>query len=194
MYKQLNVIFDPTQDGEAASYGFDDDGVRATKEYLIKDGVLLRGLGSTISQHRSQLPGVACSRASSWNRPAIDRMANINIEPGQQSLEQMISQVSNGLLMGTNCSWSIDDSRNKFQFGCEWGRTIKNGKLGSMVRKPNYRGISSNFWHSLREVGHQSTSEVLGTPYCGKGEPNQAIAVGHATPACLFADISVFGE
>lgn len=192
--KLLNVVFDPTYSSEAASYGFDDEGVRATREYLIKDGLLLRGLGSAISQQRSQLPGVACSRASSWNRPPIDRMANINIEPGHQTLDQLISQVENGILMGTNCSWSIDDSRNKFQFGCEWGKIIKHGKVGHMVRKPNYRGISSQFWHSLKGVGDDSTTEVMGTPFCGKGEPNQAITVGHATPACLFSDISVFGE
>ena len=46
---------------------------------------------------------------------------------------------------------------------------------------------------SLKAVGDASTFEVLGTPYCGKGEPNQVIRVGHATPACVFADVDVFG-
>jgi hypothetical protein len=42
-------------------------------------------------------------------------------------------------------------------------------------------------------VGNQETLEVMGTPNCGKGEPNQVIRVGHASPACLFADVEVFG-
>ena len=95
--------------------------------------------------------------------------------------------------MKTNQSWSIDDSRNKFQFGCEWGQMIEGGKLTHLVRKPNYRGVSSEFWHSLSGVGNKNTMDILGTPFCGKGEPNQAIFVGHASPACLFRNIQAFG-
>jgi len=47
--------------------------------------------------------------------------ANINLEAGNASLDEMIAAVEHGIYMRTNCSWSIDDSRNKFQFGCEWG-------------------------------------------------------------------------
>jgi len=95
--------------------------------------------------------------------------------------------------MKTNCSWSIDDSRNKFQFGCEWARLIEGGRLTTVVKNSNYRGISATFWRGLAAVGRPETVEVLGTPYCGKGEPNQAISVGHASPACLFTAVDVFG-
>ena len=95
--------------------------------------------------------------------------------------------------MTTNCSWSIDDSRNKFQFGCEKGQLIENGKLGAVVKNPNYRGVSATFWRSLSAVGDGSTMEVLGTPFCGKGEPNQVVNVGHASPVCRFDGIDVFG-
>ena len=95
--------------------------------------------------------------------------------------------------MHTNTSWSIDDSRNKFQFGCEMGELIENGERKGIVKNPNYRGISATFWRSLKGVGNRDSLEVLGTPYCGKGEPNQVIRVGHASPACLFGNIDVFG-
>ena len=97
------------------------------------------------------------------------------------------------MLMETNVSWSIDDSRNKFQFGCELGRLITDGEIGPVVRNPNYRGISATFWRNLKMVGNQDTFDVMGTPFCGKGEPNQVIRVGHATPTCLFNDVAVFG-
>ena len=120
-------------------------------------------------------------------------MANLNVEPGDQSFDELVGQVERGVYMETNTSWSIDDSRNKFQFGCELGRLIEDGELKGLVRTPNYRGISATFWRNLTGVGDASTFEVLGTPYCGKGEPNQIIRVGHASPTCLFADVSVFG-
>ncbi|PAA36279.1 TldD/PmbA family protein [Pseudomonas fragi] len=191
--KLLNVTFDPTIPEELASYRFDDDGTPAYKEFLIREGLLLRPLGGALSQFRSGLEGVANSRACGWNRPPIDRMANLNIEPGDQSLEQMIGGIESGILMATNRSWSIDDARNKFQFGCEWGQLIEEGELKGVVKNPNYRGISDQFWRNLSAVGDASTFKVLGTPNCGKGEPNQVIRVGHASPACVFSQIDVFG-
>ena len=189
----LNITYDPSRPEELASYGYDDDGLRAKKEFLIEKGILKRVLGGVTSQARSGCPGVANSRACSWNRPPIDRMVNLNLECGGSTLEEMIASVKRGIYMQTNCSWSIDDSRNKFQFGCEWGQLIEDGRLTTDVRNPNYRGISATFWRDLKRVGNDSTLMVLGTPNCGKGEPNQIMWVGHASPTCLFADVEVFG-
>ncbi len=194
----LNVTYDPTRSEEFASFAFDDEGTAARREYLIRDGVLLRPIGGTISQQRAagqrgDLGAVATARSCGWNRPPIDRMSNLNVEPGTSTLAEMIASIDDGILMKTNASWSIDDSRNKFQFGCEWGQRIRNGQLAEVVRNPNYRGISATFWRALSLVGDASTMEVMGTPYCGKGEPNQAIRVGHASPACRFDGVDVFG-
>ncbi len=189
----LNITFDPTIADEFATYRWDDEGVPADKQYIIRDGILERGLGGMTSQMRAAQPGVANSRACSWNRPPIDRMANLNLEPGTSTRQELIGAVENGIYMKRNLSWSIDDSRNKFQFGCEYGQMIRDGELAEVVKKPNYNGISATFWRSLKGVGGADLSEVLGTPFCGKGEPNQVIRVGHASPPALFADVDVFG-
>ena len=189
----MNITFDPTIPEEFASYGFDDSGLKATKEFIIKDGVLLRGLGGLESQERSNIEGVANFRACSWNRAPIDRMANLNLEPGNSSFKEIISSVEKGIYMQTNRSWSIDDFRNKFQFGCEYAQLIENGEITKTVKHPNYRAVSTPFWNSLKMVGNQDTFDVYGTPYCGKGEPNQGVRVGHASPTCLFNNIEIFG-
>ncbi len=189
----MNVSFDPSVTGQNASYGADDVGVKATTEYLIKDGKLLRGIGGIESQKRLGVDGVASQRATNWNRAPIDRMGNINLEPGDSSLEDMIKNVKKGVMMFTNRSWSIDDYRNKFQFGCEYGKLIEDGKITKTVKNPNYRGITNQFWNSLKMVGNRDTFEVGGLSNCGKGEPNQVIFVGHASPVCLFSNIEVFG-
>ena len=187
----MNVSFDPTRVNELASYAFDDSGHRASREMLIEKGVLKRGLGSLDSQRRCGLPGVANFRSASWNRAPIDRMANINLEPGSASLDELVSRVELGVLMSTNRSWSIDDYRNKFQFGCEHGRLIENGKLGKTLRNPNYRGVTVDFWSRLAGVGRDE--EAHGSVFCGKGEPSQVIRVGHSSAPCLFRDVEVFG-
>jgi len=189
----LNVSYDPTRAEEFATYRWDDDGTRAEKIWLIRGGILVAPLGARLSQARAGLAGTANARASNWNRPPIDRMANLNVEPGESPLEAMIASIENGVLMRSNVSWSIDDARNKFQFGCEWGERIENGRRVEVVKNPNYRGVSATFWRSLRKVGDASSFEVHGTLNCGKGEPNQAVHCGHAAPACLFGAVDVFG-
>jgi predicted Zn-dependent protease len=193
----LNVSFDPSVPGEIASYAADDDGTLAKRVYLIRDGILERPLGGELSQRRARLSGTANARACGWDRPPIDRMANINLEPspepGESTVDDMVARVERGVLMDTNRSWSIDDSRNKFQFGCELGRIIEDGELRGLVRNPGFRGISARFWRSLDGVGGPETLEVRGVRTCGKGEPNQSVYVGHASPPCLFRDIDVFG-
>jgi predicted Zn-dependent protease len=189
----LDVTFDPTLPHEAASYAHDDEGTAAQKVFLIRGGVLMRPLGGALSQARSGLPGVACSRACGWQRPPIDRMANLNLEPGASTLSDLVARVESGVLMDVNRSWSIDQQRDKFQFGCEVAWKIDNGEVGQLVRNPGYRGRAANFWRSLDGVGRADTVEVWGASNCGKGEPNQAIHTGHAAPPCLFRDVEVFG-
>ncbi|MBL8301522.1 MAG: TldD/PmbA family protein [Ideonella sp.] len=194
----LNVSHDPTRPEQLASFAFDDDGTPSERQLLIEGGILKRPIGGSVSQARARAAGadlgvVATTRACSWNRAPIDRMSNLNIEPGSSTLAEMIASIELGVMMKTNLSWSIDDSRNKFQFGCEHGQVIRDGQLAEVVRNPNYRGISATFWRSLAMVGDESTFEVMGTPFCGKGEPSQVIRVGHAAPACKFSGVSVFG-
>jgi predicted Zn-dependent protease len=194
----LDVSFDPGNPQQLASYDADDDGEPAAKVRLIEKGVLMRPLGGALSRARAAavgfpLEGNASSRSVGWYRPTMDRMANLNVEPGDSSLEQMIASVGRGVLMRTNVSWSIDDARNKFQFGCEWGQLIEDGRLAGVVRNAGYRGVSATFWRSLAMVGDAASNEVLGVPFCGKGEPGQVLRVGHASPPCLFRGVDVFG-
>lgn len=191
--KLMNVTYDPLVENEFNSFLYDDDGMEAKKVYLIENGLLKASLGGYTSQQRSGIPGVANSRACSWNRPTIDRITNVNLEAGTSTFEEMVAQTEKGVWMQTNNSWSIDDSRNKFQFGCEWGQLIENGKLTKVVKNPGYRGVTVPFWNSLKAVGNEDTFEVLGTPFCGKGQPNQVVRVGHACPVALFENIEVFG-
>jgi len=194
----LNVSYDPGLAHEFAGFAFDDEGAPAERALLIERGRLLRPLGGRLSQARAraggfELSAVATTRSAGWNRAPIDRMSNLNVEPGDQSLAQLIAATELGVLMQTNCSWSIDDSRNKFQFGCEYARMVRGGRLAEVVRNHNYRGVSATFWRSLAGVGGPETVVVGGTPYCGKGEPSQVIRVGHASPACRFTGVDVFG-
>lgn len=190
---KMNVVFDPSVSNELASYKFDEVGNPSERKYLIQNGILKAGLGSLESQVRSEIPGVANARSSSWNRAPIDRMANINLEGGDLTLEEMIGKVERGVIMHSNRSWSIDDYRRKFQFGCEYAKLIENGKITKTLKNPNYRGVTVPFWNALAGATKPDTVETYGSPYCGKGEPSQVIRVGHSSPYALFKNIEIFG-
>lgn len=187
----MNIVFDPTPTNAIATYAIDESGLLAKREFLIEKGILKRGLGGLESQQRLKIPGVANFRASQWNRPPVDRMANINLFPGTTPLAEMLRKIEHGIFMQTNKSWSIDDYRLKFQFGCEWAQEIKGGKLGQVFKNPNYRDSSLQFWRKLKDLGKDT--ESYGTFYCGKAEPGQVIRVSHESPHCVFADVEVFG-
>ena len=173
-----------------------DEGHEAEKVSLIDKGLLVRGIGGSLSAQRMENPdaAMAVTRACSWNRPPIDRMANLNVEPGETPMTELIGGIEKGIWLDVNSSWSIDDRRWKFQFGVEDARLIEDGELTTRVKDAGYRSTTIPFWNSLDAVGDRETWQVRGTPNCGKGEPNQMVFVGHAMPACRFRGLEVFGR
>jgi TldD protein len=103
----------------------------------------------------------------------------------------MIADTKHGVYMATNRSWSIDDRRLNFQFGCEAGWEITDGKLGRMVRNPTYTGISPHFWASLDRLGGPDETVSWGIPNCGKGQPAQTGHTGHPAPPGRFRNVRV---
>ena len=93
--------------------------------------------------------------------------------------------------MQTNRSWSIDDKRYNFQFGCEIGWEIKKGKRVRMVKNPSYSGITTEFWNSLDAICSRDEWTLWGTPNCGKGQPQQVMGTGHGAAPARFRSIKV---
>jgi TldD protein len=190
--EKVTITADATIPGALGSYGFDDEGVEAQREVLIEDGVFRRFVTSretaqSIGEERSN----GAMRASGWDVIPLIRMSTINIEPGDSSLDEMIATTDDGVYMSTNQSWSIDDKRVNFQFGTEIAWEIKNGKLGRMLRNPNYAGKTVEFWSSCDAVGGPSEWAVWGTPNCGKGQPGQTARVAHGTAPARFRNVQV---
>jgi TldD protein len=93
--------------------------------------------------------------------------------------------------METNRSWSIDDKRYNFQFGCEAGWEIKNGKRTRMLKNPSYSGITTEFWNSMDAICSRDQWILWGTPHCGKGQPQQVMGTGHGAAPARFAGVKV---
>lgn len=189
--EQVNVVADATYPGGLGTFGFDDEGIKAQRVSIISQGKLV---GLLTSRETAPLLGLGSNgtmRAGGWNRLPLIRMTNINLEPGEWTLEGMIEDTEEGLFLSTNRSWSIDDQRINFQFGTEIGWEIKSGKLGAMVKNPTYTGITPQFWNFCDAVANRDHWQMWGTPNCGKGEPGQVAHVGHGTAPARFRNVRV---
>ncbi|HEV2013696.1 MAG TPA: TldD/PmbA family protein [Candidatus Dormibacteraeota bacterium] len=180
--------FTPTGLG---TFGWDDEGVPAQQSLLIKGGLFVGYLTSreTASVLGQQSNGTM--RADGWNRIPLIRMTNVNLEPGDSSLEQMIAETKDGVYMDTNRSWSIDDKRLNFQFGTQLAYEIVSGKRGRMLKNATYAGITPEFWNSCDAVAGRSEWKVWGLANCGKGQPSQVAHVSHGAAPARFQNVKV---
>lgn len=192
----VNVVADARQEHGPGlgTFGFDDEGVAAQCTPIITNGLFTGYLSSRETAHMIGLRRSGGTvRAEGWNRLPMIRMTNISLLPGEKplSLEQLIASTDHGILMETNRSWSIDDKRYNFQFGCEIGWEIKNGKRERMLKNPSYSGITTEFWNAMDAICSREQWTLWGTPNCGKGQPQQVMGTGHGAAPARFRAVKV---
>ena len=192
----VNVVADARQEHGPGlgTFAFDEEGVPAQCTPIITKGLFTGYLSS-----RETAPAIGLNRsggtlrAEGWNRLPIIRMTNVSILPGEKTLtrEQLISGTDDGIYMETNRSWSIDDKRYNFQFGCELGWEIKGGKRTRMLKNPSYSGITTEFWNSMDAICSRDEWVLWGIPHCGKGQPQQVMGTGHGAAPARFRGVKV---
>ncbi len=193
----VNIYADGTIPGALGSYGYDDEGVKPRRVPIVEEGLFVGYMSSRESAALLGEESNGCMRADSWGRIPLIRMVNINLEPGGRgapTLDDLIADTRRGLLIETNKSWSIDDQRLHFQFGCETAREIRNGRLGALYKDPIYAGITPRFWNSCDAVCGASDWRMWGLPNCGKGVPMQTAHVGHGAAPARFRGVRVRSE
>jgi len=187
----VNITADATTPGGLGSFAYDDEGVPGQCVPIVENGIFKGYLSSRETAAELGISSGGAMRADGYNRIPLIRMTNINLLPGDWTLEEMIADTEEGLLLCTNTSWSIDDKRLNFQFGCEVAYEIRKGQLGRMLREPTYTGITSEFWGSCDAIAGEDEWVVWGVPNCGKGEPMQTARVAHGVAPARFRKVRV---
>ena len=185
----VTIVADATVPTGLGTFGFDDEGVPAQRTVIVDRGRFANYLTSRETAAVLGRPSNGTMRASGWNRIPLIRMTNVNLEPGDYTLEQLIAETDDGIFMHTNKSWSIDDKRLNFQFGVEIAWEVKRGRLGRLLKDATYTGVTPQFWGSCDGVAGEWN--VWGTPNCGKGQPGQVAHVGHGAAATRFRNVQV---
>jgi TldD protein len=173
------------------TFAFDDEGVPAQQTDIIHAGeftgyMTSRETAAAVGEARSN----GCMRADGWSRLPLIRMTNVSLKPGHHSLEEVMG-ADHAIYMETNRSWSIDDKRFHFQFGCEIAWEMRGGKRVRMLKNPSYSGITTEFWNACAAIAGPEHWTLWGVPNCGKGQPEQVMGTGHGASPTRFRGIKV---
>ena len=200
--EKLNVTAGGDIYNSPGTFGYDDEGTKEGNYLLIDKGLLVNAISSrSMISEANQKAGFelfknsgGCARSTAFYRAPIDRMSNVNILPGNDgTLEDIIANTEDGIVVDTPLSWSIGSNREHFHFACEIAWEVKNGKKTRVLRNPSYQGHTLDFYNKVSAVGDSSTWQVWQVDNCGKGEPNQALELGHGVPV-FKVDNVITGE
>jgi len=190
--EHVTLVADATCPRGLGTFAYDDEGVPAQNVTLVDKGKFTAFQTSRDNARKVGLNSSGAGLSDGWKNLPIVRMTNINLLPGDFTLDELISGIEYGFIFDENKSWSIDDLRINFQFACEIAREIKDGKLtGRIFKNPIYSGKTTEFWGSCDGTANANYWELVGVPNCGKGQPMQVMRVSHGSSPTRFRKVKV---
>jgi TldD protein len=155
---------------------FDDEGVICEATPIIEAGILKNYLHDRESAAAFGVSPKGNARAWSYSDEPLIRMTNTWLAPGQQTLDEVISQTEDGLLvLGAGSGQA--DATGEFMFGSSCARQIKNGQLGELYREVTLSGVAFDVLHTVDALSSEFLFD-LGSGYCGKGQAAKVDAGG----------------
>jgi TldD protein len=194
----MNIQADRVQQDSLSRCAWDDEGVAAQSWLLIKDGIF-----QDYQTVRDQAPAIAslngvnhshgCSFADSWDSVQFQRMPNVSLLPGADdtTIDDIIADTDNGIVIKNRGSWSIDQQRYNFQFSGQVFYEVKKGKITGMLKDVAYQARTPDFWGSMDMIGGKRAYWMGGTFSDGKGQPGQSSSVSHGCVPARFRQVNI---
>jgi TldD protein len=184
----VNVVDDPTVPNSYGFYLYDDEGVKAERRFLIRNGIINSFLQNRETAAEMGTKSNAASRANDWFSEPIVRMANTFVLPGGHNFEELLETIKKGVYIKSYMEWNIDDKRfNQKYTGLE-SYLIENGKLAGLVKSPVLEITTPAFWSSIDAVGKDLE---FSAGNCGKSDPMQGIPVWFGGPHIRLRNIAL---
>ncbi|MDA3901116.1 MAG: TldD/PmbA family protein [Spirochaetes bacterium] len=186
----LNVVDDGTVETAAGYIPLDDEGVEPRKSYLIKDGKLTGRLHSRETAEKMDEEVTGNARAISAMAQPIIRMTNTYIENGSSNKEDLFNSVEDGVYACN--AFGGQTNLEMFTFSAAYGRIIKDGKPGKMVKNVMLTG---NVFDTLRNIRMIADDMELfgGLGGCGKGGQSP-LPVSFGGPHLLIDNVLIGGK
>ncbi len=185
---ELSIVDDPTLANEWGSYEFDDEGVKAKRTYLIKDGKIAAHLHSKETAKRMGEEPTGNARAIDYRFPPIVRMSNTFIEGRDKKLEEMVADIDKGLYVaGTRGGMT---ELEFFTFSSQYAYKIEKGKMTDLIRDVIIQG---NVFETLRNIDAIGCDFAMHSGGCGKGAQNP-LPIGIGGPSIRIKNCLIGGK
>ncbi|MGI5818262.1 MAG: TldD/PmbA family protein [Armatimonadota bacterium] len=186
----VTIADDPTLEGLNGSFIYDHEGVPARRHDIVREGVLVGYLHSLETAARLGVEPNGCARAEDHQSEPLVRMSNTFIDGGDASLEDMIADTKDGLLLRGGYWGYVFTARGQFTCNVENAWEIKDGKLGRHFRNASFAGLTLEMLSRVDAVGSEVSFDLGGT--CGKG--GQGVPVDAGGPYLRIRDVVVGGQ
>ncbi len=188
--EHVTLVDDPTLENSYGFYLYDDEGVKARKRYLIKEGIINELLHNRETAGKMGIDSNGSARCNNYNREPIVRMANTFVEKGDWNRDELISETKKGVLINSFTEWNIDDRRYNQRYVSREAYYIENGEIKYPLKRAVLEVTTPKFWSSVDAVADDI---VLFSGNCGKGEPMQGIPVDMGGPSIRLHNIKLGG-
>ncbi len=162
---EVNVLDDPTIPGLYGSYAYDSEGTPARRKYLVREGVLVGFLHNLETSSRMGEEPSGNGRAQGYGSPPQVRMSNTFIEAGDWSLEEMISEMREGIYAKGGLYGYTEPAKGQFMFKAEEGWWVEGGELRERLREVAIAGMTLDVLHGVDAVGRDLSHDP---GMCGK--------------------------
>jgi len=187
--RHLNIVDDATIPNLRGSYKYDDEGMPASRTYLIHEGVLVGRLHSRETAAKMGEPPTGNARAINYHFPPIVRMTNTFIEPGNSSFEGMLGDIKEGVYVK---DWyGGTTSLEMFTFSAGEAYMIRQGKLAELLRPVVLSGNVFVTLGNIDAIGNDLKMNQGGG--CGKGEQSP-LPVSNGSPHIRIRHCLVGGQ
>ncbi|MBT9133866.1 MAG: Metalloprotease TldD [Firmicutes bacterium] len=190
---EVTIVADATMRGGLGTFGYDDEGVPAQCTTIVDKGKFTNFLTSRETAPALGQASNGTMRADGATNLPLIRMTNINLNPGDWTLDEIIKDTKHGIFMESPKSWSLDDKRLNFHFSTEYAYEVRNGAITRLLKNPAYTDMTTHFWPACDAIAGKGRGEwqLWGLPSCAKGEPMQIAHVAHGAAPARFRDVRV---
>ncbi|MBS3146209.1 TldD/PmbA family protein [Candidatus Woesearchaeota archaeon] len=182
----VTVTDDPTIENSFGFYKYDDEGVKARKRILIKNGLINEFLQNRETAFNFNIKSNGSARATDFDKEPLIRMGNTILEKGDYKEEELFEDIKKGVYIKNFMEWNIDDKRFNQKYVGADAFLIEHGKITNPVIKPIIEITTPKLWSSV-DAAANNMEYHAGS--CGKGEPMQACPVWFGGPSMRIRKI-----
>ena len=183
----VNIYDDASLKEGFGYYPYDVEGVKTKPNQLVKDGKLISLLNSRETASQLGMKSSGNARSIIADKPIV-RMSNTYLQPGDNTFEELIEDIPNGIYLKGSRGGQVDTGKGIFQFNAAEGYLIENGELKTPLRDVS---LSGNILETLKNIDAIGDDFKLSVGFCGKD--GQTAPVGDGGPHTRILNALVGG-